>query len=162
MGFCMTGLQCFSVKPGFRWYRSSNAYTTSRPKLPHSWRLGLDWGRIWDFDDGWTRGWKSFYQNQHSASPSTAAFDKKDTFHHSHTVSCFLETFWHDYCVKASITVKNPLWMSSSVSTVSSSREHNCVKVKRCQRRRTVVWVDCAKIACCIGFFFFLSIYMLL
>lgn len=36
MGFCMTGLQCFSVKPGFRWYRSSNANTTSRPTLPQS------------------------------------------------------------------------------------------------------------------------------
>lgn len=36
----------------------------------------------------------------------------------------------------------------------------NCLKVMKCQHRNTIVWVDCAKMTCCIGFFFsFLWVY---
>ena len=58
---------------------------------------------------------------------------------------------------------RHPLWTSSSVNAVCSDRRTDCVTVTICQHRSTVVWVDCAKMTCCIGFFFsFLSIYMLL
>lgn len=132
----------------------------SAPRLITAVLLGQDWGWIWDLMP--ERGDIKFGKvKQHSALPSTATFDKR-------RFSLFLL-----YLVfqkhSDMITVlhlyygQNPLWMSSSVNTFLHRRRAKRVKVMICQHRSTVVWVDCAKTTCCIGFFFFsLSIYMLL
>lgn len=63
-------------------------------------------------DDVWARGCTVckgeclFVSTQHSALPCTAAFNKKDNFHHFFPVSRFLEAFWHELLYYISITVK--------------------------------------------------------
>lgn len=131
------------------------------PRLITALLLGRGRGQIWDLMMPERGDVKFVKVNQHSALPSTATFNKQ-------RFSPFLL-----YLVFSKhsdmITVlhlcygQNPLWTSSSVNAFLHRWRAKRVKAMICQHRSTVVWVDCAKTTCCIGFFFFsLSIYMLL
>lgn len=123
-------------------------------------RLRLDLGL-----DVWAMNVKFLKVNvlsPESASPSTATFNKKDSFHLSYCI--LFSRNIHDYCI-------TPLLRSESIVNEFISKHvllwqrANCLRVTICQHRSTVVWDDCAKMTCCIGFFFLffsLSIYMLL
>lgn len=139
-GICMTGLKFLNVMPGFRLYHSPNANTTLRPMLPPHHtdpagsRLRLDSGLDvcrdvkCNGDCHVTRIRIAQYCN---------LFNKKTLFN-SLTVSCFRETFWHDYCI-------TPLLRSNSIVNEFISehillrRRANCLKVSICQHRSAVV-----------------------
>lgn len=160
-GICMTGLKYFNVMPGFRWYPSPDANTTYI--LHHNDAAGsclrLDLGL-----NAWARDVKFVKVNvlsQHRPVPQPLT---RKTLFTSLTVSCFLETFWRDYCISPLLRSKSIVNEFISKHTLLRRRA-NCVTVTICQHRSTVVWVDCAKMTCCIGFSFLfisLSIYMLL
>lgn len=66
-----------------------------------------------------------------------------------------LFTRLHDYCITPVLRWKSVVNDFISKHVLLQWRA-KCVRVTICQHRSTVVWVDCAKMTCCIGFFSFL------
>lgn len=74
------------------------------------------------------------------------------TLYHSFV---FLKAFWHDYCIPL---VQTHCEKSITWSRLPSDGEQT-VLTMICQHRSTYVWVDCAKMTCCIFHFPFLWVY---